>query len=78
MLSRLHVLLSLCMCADVSATYFFQNGNPGACGNYNSDSTPLVAIDQAQWYASGSGSFGQQSSLCGKWLTITNKNNGKS
>ena len=66
------------MCADVSATYFFQNGNPGACGNYNSDSTPLVAIDQAQWYASGSGSFGQQSSLCGKWLTITNKNNGKS
>lgn len=60
------------------ATFFYQNGNPGACGNYNSDSTPLVAIDQAQWYASGSSSFGSQSNLCGKWLTITNTNNGKS
>lgn len=60
------------------ATYFTQNGNPGACGNYNSDSTPLVAIDQDQWYASGSGSFGSPSSLCGKWVTITNTNNGKS
>lgn len=60
------------------ATYFYQGGNAGACGNVNSDSTPLVAIDQAQWYASGSGSFGSPSSLCGKWLTITNTNNGKS
>lgn len=27
------------------ATYFFQNGNPGACGVWNKDSTPLVALD---------------------------------
>lgn len=54
------------------ATFFYQNGNPGACGNYNSDSTPLVAIDQAWWP-----NFGQQSDLCGKWVTIKNTNNGK-
>lgn len=55
-----------------SATYFYQGGNPGACGNYNSDSTPLVAIDQAWWP-----NFGQVSDLCGKWVTIKNTNNGK-
>lgn len=30
-----------------SATYYTQNGNPGACGNYNSDSAMIVAIDSA-------------------------------
>ncbi len=54
------------------ATYFYQNGNAGACGNYNSDSAYIVAIDSAWWpnYQSGS------SDLCGKWMTITNTANG--
>ncbi|GAA5828138.1 hypothetical protein JCM11251_002609 [Rhodosporidiobolus azoricus] len=43
------------------ATYFYQNGNPGACGNYNSDSTYLVAL-QSSMYAGGS--------HCGKMITI--------
>lgn len=56
------------------ATYFYQNGNAGACGNYNSDSAYIVAIDSAWWpnYESGG------SDLCGTSLTITNTNNGKS
>lgn len=48
------------------ATYFFQNGVAGACGNVNSDSAYIVAIDSAMY----------SSSLCGKSLTISG--NGKS
>lgn len=55
------------------ATYYHQNGNPGACGNWNSDSAYIVAIDQAKW----GGSFGQQSATCGRRVRITNKSNGK-
>jgi len=55
------------------ATFFYQNGNPGACGNYNSDSTPLVAIDTAWW-----GNTGETSPLCGLSVEITNTQNGKS
>ncbi|GAA5909215.1 hypothetical protein JCM6882_003766 [Rhodosporidiobolus microsporus] len=43
------------------ATFFYQNGNPGACGNYNSDSTYLVAL-QSSMYNGGS--------HCGKMVTI--------
>ncbi|GAA5909219.1 hypothetical protein JCM6882_003768 [Rhodosporidiobolus microsporus] len=43
-------------------TYFYQNGNPGACGNYNSDSTYLVAL-QSSMYAGGK--------HCGKNVRIT-------
>lgn len=60
------------------ATFFYQGGNAGACGTVHSDSDYIAAIDQDQWYASGSGSFGQPSSLCGKQVVITNNNNGKS
>lgn len=28
------------------ATYYFQNGNPGSCGNYNSDSAFIVAVNR--------------------------------
>lgn len=35
-------------------TYFYQNGNPGSCGNYNSDNYPLVALSSSQV---NSGSF---------------------
>jgi hypothetical protein len=49
-----------------------QNGNPGACGNYNSDSALIGAIDIA-WY----GDTGSVSQYCGKSVQITNLNNGK-
>jgi hypothetical protein len=49
-----------------------QNGNPGACGNYNSDSALIGAIDIA-WY----GNTGAVSQYCGRSVQITNLNNGK-
>ncbi|KAL7415949.1 RlpA-like double-psi beta-barrel-protein domain-containing protein-containing protein [Mrakia frigida] len=49
------------------ATYFLQNGNPGACGNYNSDDTPLVAITSEWW---GGDNFSSGSDLCGKYVNI--------
>jgi hypothetical protein len=51
------------------ATWFTQDGNPGACGNYNDDSTSLVAL-QSQMYESGG--------HCGKNILVTNTANGKS
>jgi len=57
------------------ATFFYQGGNPGACGQYHGDGDMIVAIDQARW---GSSSFGGGSNTCGKWVTITNTNNGRS
>lgn len=54
------------------ATFFYQNGNPGACGNYNSDSTPLVAIQQAWWP-----NFGSVSDLCGKTVTVQRASTGQ-
>jgi len=32
------------------ATYYYQNGNAGSCGQYNSDDTPIVAVNSAQMY----------------------------
>lgn len=55
------------------ATFFYQNGNPGACGVWNDDSTPLVALDYRLY-----GNLNQQSQYCGRSLTITNTDNGKS
>lgn len=51
------------------ATFFYQNGNPGACGNYNDDSTKLVALDSRMY---GNGEY------CGKTVKITNTDNGQS
>ncbi|GAA5865426.1 hypothetical protein JCM1840_001571 [Sporobolomyces johnsonii] len=51
------------------ATFFYQDGVAGACGNVNSDSTPLVALQTAMY---GSGQY------CGKTVEITNTANGKS
>lgn len=55
------------------ATFFYQGGNPGACGEYHSDSDLIVAIDEARY-----GNPGQKSSLCGKKVKITNTKNNKS
>jgi len=54
------------------ATFFYQGGNAGACGNYNSDSGYGIAIDQHWW-----SNFGSVSDYCGKQIAITNTNNGK-
>ncbi|WVR03802.1 hypothetical protein IAU60_000798 [Kwoniella sp. DSM 27419] len=55
------------------ATFFYQGGNAGACGTVHSDNDKVIAIDQAWWP-----DFSQPSQYCGKWITITNSNNGKS
>lgn len=55
------------------ATYFYQGGNAGACGNVHSDYDKIVAIDIEKY-----GNTGDVSGTCGKWLTITNTNNGQS
>jgi len=55
-----------------SATYFYQNGNAGACGTVHSDSDFICAMDQALY-----GNSGGASSLCGTQVQITNLNNGQ-
>ncbi|ORY83498.1 RlpA-like double-psi beta-barrel-protein domain-containing protein-containing protein [Leucosporidium creatinivorum] len=55
------------------ATFFYQYGVAGACGNVNADSTPLVALDWRLY-----GNLNQESQYCGRSLTITNTDNGKS
>lgn len=47
------------------ATYFYQNGNPGSCGNWNSDDAVIVAVNSAQ----------MNSGLCGQPVWI--QHNGK-
>ncbi|KAJ3991871.1 RlpA-like double-psi beta-barrel-protein domain-containing protein-containing protein [Lentinula boryana] len=55
-----------------NATYYLQNGNAGACGEYNSDSALIAAMDTARY-----GDTGQVSPLCGQYVKITNINNQK-
>ncbi|GAA5822341.1 hypothetical protein JCM11251_006307 [Rhodosporidiobolus azoricus] len=50
------------------ATYFYQNGNPGNCGNWNQDSTYLVALP-TRTYANGK--------YCGQYVTIRRASTGK-
>lgn len=54
-------------------TFYYQNGNAGACDQYHSDSDKIVALD-SQLY----GNTGEKSQYCGKSIQITNKANGKS
>ncbi|GAA5899432.1 RlpA-like double-psi beta-barrel domain-containing protein [Sporobolomyces salmoneus] len=51
------------------ATWFTQNGQPGSCGKWNNDNTPLVAMSQAM--------VGSMGNKCGSWVTIKNTSNGK-
>ncbi|VDB88231.1 unnamed protein product [Peniophora sp. CBMAI 1063] len=48
------------------ATYYYQYGGYGACGNINPDSAIIVAL-QSQRY---------DSSYCGQTVSLTNLNNG--
>ncbi|KAG0707690.1 plant expansin [Suillus ampliporus] len=54
------------------ATYFYQNGNAGACGTVHSDYDLICAMDQDLY-----GYSGNSSPLCGKQVQITNTSNGK-
>ncbi|GHJ87462.1 hypothetical protein NliqN6_3864 [Naganishia liquefaciens] len=56
------------------ATYFYQNGNPGACGWYKSDSDAVVALNGGTYWNSN---YGQGNPDCGRWVTIVNESNGK-
>jgi len=60
---------------DGKATFFYQQGQAGECGQVRSDSEMLIAIDKSWWpdYETNS-----ESSLCGKWIEVTNTENGKS
>lgn len=53
------------------ATFFYQNGNAGACGTVHSDNDFICAIDQARY-----GNSGNASPLCGQQVKITNTDNG--
>lgn len=53
-------------------TFFYQEGNAGACGKKNPDSAHIVAID-IHYY----GNTGEVSSYCGKTVYIVNTDNGK-
>jgi len=55
------------------ATFFYQNGVAGACGQVHSDSDLIAAIDQQRY-----GDASQKSSLCGKQVHIVNTENGNS
>ncbi|KAL5529651.1 hypothetical protein ACEPAG_5636 [Sanghuangporus baumii] len=57
---------------DGVATFFFQNNNPGACGDVHSDDDLIAAIDSARY-----GNTGEKSELCGKQVKITNTKNNK-
>ncbi|VDC05916.1 unnamed protein product [Peniophora sp. CBMAI 1063] len=48
------------------ATYYYQFGGYGACGNINPDSAIIVALQSARY----------DSSLCGHTVSITNVNKG--
>jgi len=54
-------------------TFFYQNGNAGACGTVHADSDFVLAIDANRY-----GPTGVQSPLCGKQVFIINTDNGKS
>ena len=56
------------------ATFFYQGGVAGACGTVHSDSDYVIAIDTNGWWQDTSSA----SPLCGKSITLTNSNNGKS
>ena len=50
------------------ATYFYQGGNAGHCGNVNSDGAHIVAVSSSQF----------NMGLCGRGVQITNTANGRS
>ncbi|KAI0670351.1 hypothetical protein C8Q78DRAFT_1069973 [Trametes maxima] len=58
---------------EISATFYFQGGQAGACGAVNPDSAFIAAMQTKRY-----GDLGAKSALCGQKVQITNKKNGKS
>lgn len=56
------------------ATYFYQNGNAGACGTVHSDSDYIIAIDSNGWWSDYASN--DNSPYCGKSINIKNIANG--
>jgi len=52
-----------------TATFFYQNGVAGACGNVNSDDAKVVALDSAIY---------NNGEYCGKTVVLTNTDTGES
>ncbi|KAL1406375.1 hypothetical protein Q8F55_008074 [Vanrija albida] len=59
--------------SNAFATFFYQNGNAGACGQVHADSDSVVAIDTSGWWQN----TGQVSDLCGKQVLITRVSDGR-
>jgi len=55
------------------ATYYYQKGNAGACGDVHSDDDLIVALNIAYY-----GNTGVKSKYCGQKMEIVNTDNGKS
>jgi rare lipoprotein A (peptidoglycan hydrolase) len=55
------------------ATFYYQGGAAGACGNYRKDSDFIAAIDYRRY-----GALDKKSLLCGLQAKVTNHKNGKS
>ncbi|GAA6010870.1 hypothetical protein JCM11491_004575 [Sporobolomyces phaffii] len=51
------------------ATWYTQGGNPGACGNYASDSDYVVALSSSMYGGGGN---------CGRYIKVTNTDSGAS
>lgn len=54
------------------ATFYYQQGNAGACGHYNGDDALIAAMDYRTY-----GNTSRKSPLCGKQVEITNTKNHK-
>ncbi|PFH54304.1 hypothetical protein AMATHDRAFT_72811 [Amanita thiersii Skay4041] len=55
------------------ATFFYQNGNAGACGTVHGESDLIAAMDYRRY-----GNLNVKSDLCGRKIKITNPSNHKS
>ncbi|AFR97767.2 hypothetical protein C343_05916 [Cryptococcus neoformans C23] len=58
------------------ATFFSQGGVAGECGTVHSDDDYVIAIDSNGWWQDYESN--DSSPYCGKHITLTNTNNGKS
>ncbi|WVQ79098.1 hypothetical protein IAT38_001192 [Cryptococcus sp. DSM 104549] len=58
------------------ATFYSQGGVAGECGTVHSDDDYVIAIDSNGWWQDYESN--DSSPYCGKYITLTNTNNGKS
>ncbi|TYJ51394.1 hypothetical protein B9479_008035 [Cryptococcus floricola] len=58
------------------ATFYSQGSSAGECGDFHSDDDYVIAIDSNGWWSDYESN--DSSPYCGKYITLTNSNNGKS